>query len=113
MGSVSIRDSINISVLQSTDPAKYVYANINKPVVGSYVSPDTAEFSASWAVAPSFLPPTSVDNFTFFVNGQNIEEASIDSFTQASGSSVLVVDSGSLGFTFESNDTFLAVGKFN
>jgi hypothetical protein len=113
MSSISFRDSLNVTIIQSTDPDKYIYANINKPVVGSYVSPDTAEFSASWAVAPDFLPPTSVDNFTFFVNGQNIEKASIDSFTQASGSSVLVVDSGSLGFTFESNDTFLAVGKFN
>lgn len=113
MSSISFRDSLNVTVIQSTDPDKYVYANINKPIVGSYVSPDTAVFSGSWAVAPGFLPPTSVNNFTFFVNGQNIERSSINSFTQVSGSSTLVVDSGSLGFTFESNDTFLAVGKFN
>lgn len=113
MSSISFRDSLNVNVIQTTDPDKYVYANINKPVTGSYVSPDTAVFSASFAVAPDFLPPTNVNNFTFFVNGQNIERSSVTSFTQLSGSSTLVVDSGSLGFTFDESDIFLAVGKFN
>lgn len=113
MSSISFRDSLNVTIVQSADSGSYIYANTNKPVTGSYVSPDTALFNASWIEAPSFLPPTSVNNFTFFVNGQNIERSSINSFTQFSGSSTLVVDSGSLGFIFDESDVFLAVGKFN
>lgn len=113
MSSISFRDSLNVTVVQNPATASYIYANINKPLTGSYVSPDTATFSGSWAIAPDFLPPTNVNNFTFFVNGQNIERSSINSFNEVSGSSVLVVNSGSLGFLFEENDVFLAVGKFN
>lgn len=112
MGSVSIRDSINVTIINA-DTTGFDYANINKAVQGTYSSPNTAIFNATWAVAPNFLPPTSVDNFTFFVNGQHIEEQAIISFTEVGATSVLVIDPNVLQFSFDQSDVILAVGKFN
>jgi len=111
--SVLLTDSQNIVIQGSTDNAAVTYLGINKSVVGTYSSPTTIVFAATWAIAPAPLPSTSVDNFTFFVNGQYIEPASITSFTEVSNTSVLVVDPAVLGFTFDQTDVVLAVGKFN
>ena len=112
MGSVSIRDSVNATIIIA-DTTALAYPNINKVVTGVYSSPDTAIFNANWAVAPSFLPATSVDNFTFFVNGQNIERQAIVSFTEVGTDSILVIDPSILQFSFDQSDVILAVGKFN
>lgn len=111
--SVLLTDSQNIVIQGGADTAAVTYLGINKSVVGTYSSPTTIVFAATWATAPAPLPPTSLDNFTFFVNGQYIEPASITSFTQVSNTSVLVVDPAVLGFTFDQTDVVLAVGKFN
>jgi len=111
--SVLLTDSQNIVIQQSSDTAAVTYLGINKSVVGTYSSPTTIVFAATFALAPSPLPSTSVDNFTFFVNGQYIEPASITSFTEVGSTSVLVVNTAVLGFTFDQTDVVLAVGKFN
>lgn len=112
MGSISFRDSIN-TVVYTPDTEGFVYASINKAVRGVYVSPTSAEFTGTWAVAPAFLPITSVNDFTFFVNGQYIERTAIVSFTIVDITSTLVIDPDVLQFSFEYNDVILAVGKFN
>jgi|LakMenE01Jun11ns_1017448.scaffolds.fasta_scaffold8321748_2 hypothetical protein len=112
MGSVNFRDSINTLVI-SPDTSGYNYANTNKPVRGTYVSPTTATFNATWLLAPSYIPPTSVDSFIFFVNGLNIEKQAIASFTESSTESTLVIDPNILQFSFDESDVILAIGKFN
>ena len=110
--SVLISDSQNI-VNNVVGDDSLLYLGINKTVVGVYSSPTTIVFPATWAVAPAPLPATGVDNFTFFVNGQYIEKTAIVSFTEVGGTSVLVVDTDVLGFTFDSTDLVLGIGKFN
>ena len=110
--SVLISDSQNI-VNNVVGDDSLLYLGINKTVVGVYSSPTTIVFPATWAVAPAPLPPTSVDNFTFFVNGQYIEKTAIASFTEVGNTSVLVVDTTVLGFEFDSTDLVLGIGKFN
>ena len=110
--STILSDSVNIVTTAGNDAA-LAYLNINKTVQGTYSSPTTAVFAATWAVAPSPLPATSIDNFTFFVNGQYIERSAIVSFTEVGATSVLVIDPAILGFTFDQTDVLLAVGKFN
>ena len=110
--STILSDSVNIVTTAGNDAA-LAYLNINKTVQGTYSSPTTAVFAATWAVAPDPLPPTSIDNFTFFVNGQYIERSAIVSFTEVGATSVLVIDPAILGFTFDQTDVLLAVGKFN
>jgi hypothetical protein len=110
--STILSDSINVVATTGNDAA-LTYLGINKTVQGTYSSPTTAVFSATWAAAPSPLPATSLDNFTFFVNGQYIERSAIVSFTEVGATSVLVIDQAILGFTFDQTDVLLAVGKFN
>jgi hypothetical protein len=114
--SVTLTDSINNvnNITNVIVPAEVLtYLNTNKSVTGSYISPQSASFAADWLVAPTQLSPTSIDNFDFFINSTYIEKVSITSWAvDGMGNSYLVVDTGSLGFGFNSDDLITAIGKF-
>lgn len=115
VASVVAADSTNITVINqngsSFDPLIVSYLNTNKESVGTFVNSSTIDFGA-WLSAPSTLPATSIQNFIFSCNGQLIEKSAITSFTQISGGSRLVVNTSLLGYSFESDDVILAIGKF-
>lgn len=122
---VIISDSVNniniTNISNNFDSNLAAYLNTNKTVTGTFISstinPDTATivFANGWLTAPSPLPATSVDNFTFFVNGAYVEPTSIISFTQTGGVSTLVLntDVNVLGYQIDSNDLIIAFGKFS
>jgi hypothetical protein len=114
--SVTLTDSINNvnNITNVIVPAEVLtYLNTNKSVTGSYISPQSASFAADWLVAPTQLSPTSINNFDFFINSTYIERVSITSWsTDGLGNSILIVDTGSLGFGFNSDDLITAIGKF-
>ena len=103
--------------ISTVPPETLVYINTNKELVGTVVNATTATFNAGWLSAPVGLPATSVDNFTFFCNGQLIEKSAIVSFTSAGGVSTLVIDPTVLLYEFEGTepepDVITAIGKFN
>jgi hypothetical protein len=115
--SVLISDSVNnVNITNNfgtTDPAVLTYINTNKTVTGTYVSSTTVSFSSGWLTAPSPLPATSLANFSFFINGQYVEQSSISSFTDNSTNSVLVLNTTLLGYTLEADDVIIGIGKFN
>jgi len=115
--SVLLNDSVNnINItnnLAASDPAILTYINTNKTVTGAFVSSTTASFPNGWLIAPSALPSTSVANFTFFVNGQYVEPTSIVSFTNNTTNSVLILDTNLLGYSLDSDDVIIGIGKFN
>lgn len=113
--SVLISDSVNIvnNITNATAGNDVLlYLGINKTVLGTYVSNNTVVFSSGFASAPSPLSPTSVANFSFFVNGMYVEPASIVSFTDNSNSSTLIIDPALLEYSFESSDVIIGIGKF-
>ena len=117
MGSSTPVDSYNVSITNNTninvaESGVLTYLNTNIEVTGTYVNSTTIRFAREWLIAPSPLPTTSVDNFVFFCNGQNIEKSAIVSFTQSVGLSTLVINPTVLGYSFESTDLILAIGKF-
>lgn len=93
--------------------ATLIYLNTNIQQLGTYTNSTTITFASGWLSAPIGLPPTSVNNFSIFVNGQLIELAVIISFTQSSGITTLVINQNQLGFGFDSNDEVIAIGKFS
>ncbi len=93
--------------------ATITYLNSNVTLNGTYVSPTTATFPSGWINAPLGLPPTSINDFTFFVNGILINNSNIISFTQNNGVSTLVLDTSLLGYSLESTDVITSVGKFS
>ncbi len=72
----------------------------------------TASFTALTASAPTGYTATSENDFVFFINGQYMEHDALG--IQQKGSSLeLHVDTGSMGYTLESDDEILSIGKFN
>jgi hypothetical protein len=59
----------------------------------------------------SSLPPTSINNFTFYINGLSIS-SNLVLLTENSGNVILTFDTISLGYVLESDDEVVAIGKF-
>jgi hypothetical protein len=95
------------------DAATLTYLNTNIQKLGTYVNGTTVTFASGWLPAPTGLPATSISNFSIFCNGALIEAAAIVSFTQSSGTTTLVINSSELGYSFDSADEIIAIGKFS
>jgi hypothetical protein len=93
--------------------ATLIYLNTNIQKLGTYVNPTTVTFASGWLGAPLGLPTTSVNNFSIFCNGTLIELAAIVSFTESGGVTTLVINPSELGYSFDSQDEVIAIGKFN
>jgi hypothetical protein len=112
---VGVADAYNVNITGgggTVNPVTLTYLNTNKQLTGIFVDNVTITFPAGWLSAPTGLPATSVDNFTFFCNGQFIEATAIVSFTQSSGISTLVINPTLLSYDFELTDEIIAIGKF-
>ena len=101
----------NIFLPIDTDISAYILNNTQ--LVATYNSSTQVTFNKGWATAPSPLPANSLANFIFFVNGVYIEPSSIVSFTDNVTSSTLIIDPTLLGYSFESTDLIVGIGKFN
>jgi hypothetical protein len=116
LAQATVQDSnvtINNITQQIIDNDALLYLAISKQVTGLYVNASTVTFPYGWAIAPSSLPPTSLQDFKFFVNGQYVEYTSIVSFTDYGSYSTLVIDQIALGYMLEANDVIVGIGKFN
>ena len=108
--SINRTNNYNYSGL-STEAGIYLATNLE--VQASSVSSNTATFPKGWLTAPSPLPSNNRYNFIFFINGQLIELAAITNFVDnLDNTSTLTVNTSTLGFSFNSNDEIVAVGKF-
>jgi hypothetical protein len=97
------------------DPATLAYLNTNVQKPGTFVNPTTVTFASGWLLAPSGLPATSINNFSIFCNGALIESVAIVSFSVniANDTTTLVINPNALGYSFDSQDEVVAIGKFN
>lgn len=75
--------------------------------------------TATWTGATIDGPPASFprtqtikENFIIFVNGAFLEQSAILSFDQVGSDVVLTIDPAALGYSLDSNDEVVAVGKF-
>lgn len=116
-GLSTIIDSPNIvnntTIVSGTTQVVLDYLNTNKAVQAFIVKSNEASFSASFLTAPSGLPATSASSFLFYVNGQLVEPNAVTSFIDNGDSTcTLVVNTTNLGFTLQSGDEVVAIGKF-
>ena len=92
----------------------YIATNITK--VANIVTTSTATFNGTSFLEPSAgsqLPPTSVTNFTFFINGVGLTQNAISGFgTDGSGNLILNINTAELGYTLISTDEITSTGKF-
>jgi len=95
--------------------AEVAYLNTNVLKTADVVTaPNIAIFTGAALLQPpvgSLLPPTSNDNFTFYVNGVNVASSFV-TIVEAGGNVTLVFDTTSMGYTLIPTDEVLATGKF-
>ena len=94
-----------------TDKQNYLRKQFYKSST-SILSSATASFTAVTASAPTGLSATNENDFLFFINGQYMEHDAI-TIEQSGSVFLLQVDESSIGYSLESDDEILAIGKFN
>lgn len=117
MGAASAVDSYNVNVVTqvstTVDTSVLTYLETNTTKYAVTITANTAVFSAAFLTAPSPLPSTSAANFTFFVNGQLVDINSVTSFIDnGNGTCTLTVNPTLLGYSLETDDQIIAIGKF-
>jgi hypothetical protein len=92
-----------------------IYLNTNKPLKADIITvPNQFTFTGASLLNPptgSQLPRTTISNFTIYVNGQYIPSA-FASITSDVGGITFQVITGSIGYSLETDDEVIAIGKF-
>jgi len=118
IAAVAANDSVNVTnITQGSGLPSSVtnYLVQSKQISGSYVSPNSVIFADGWAVPPAGygIPANNITNFNFFANSTLIDPGAVVSFVDnLNNTSTLTVNTGSLGYSFDSQDTIYAIGKF-
>lgn len=102
-----------ININQTLSSQDILYINTNKSIkADTIIAPDTAIFTGASIAQPSaLLPATTINNFLFFINSQNIPSSFV-SFNSYSGGVSITFDINSIGFPLEADDEVIAIGKF-
>ena len=91
------------------------YLNANKPLKADTITvPNQALFTGAAILNPdpvSTLPATTINNFVFYVNGQYVPSAFASFVTDINGVRVQF-NTGSIGYSLETDDEVIAIGKF-
>jgi hypothetical protein len=107
---------LNTTIVNTTYNASVdsVYLNTNITKIANTVTTTTATFTGATIKQPpsgSTLPPTSVSNFYFYINGQNIPSSYV-TLDSGSGNVVFTFNTGLIGYSLVSTDEVVSVGKF-
>ena len=97
----------------SAGDLNYLNANVSK-TANTITVPNIAIFTGVSLLQPpvgSTLPPTSVNNFYYYINGQNISPDLV-TLVEAGGNVTLTFNTSSIGYSLESTDEVIAIGKF-
>ena len=102
-----------INVYQELSPADLLYINSKKQLQADIINiPDTFIFTGASILQPtSLLPQTTIANFEFYVNGQNVP-SSLASFNSYTGGVSVTFNTSLLGYNLETDDEIIAIGKF-
>jgi hypothetical protein len=102
-----------INISQALSPGDLLYINAKKQLQADIITvPDTFIFSGAAILQPtSLLPETTIANFEFYINGQNVP-SSLASFNSYVGGISVTLNTGSLGYSLETDDEIIAIGKF-
>jgi hypothetical protein len=105
----------NVTINTSIASDQLYYINRSVVKVADSTTTNTADFTAEFLTAPlsSAFPPTSKDNFTFYINGIYIRQSIITTFVDnGNGTCTVTFDTNALGYNLETSDEVIAIGKF-
>jgi len=105
----------NNTIISAAAAGDLTYLNTNITKIATTVSaPDTAVFAGAAVLQPtggSTLPSTTVNNFVFYINGQNVPAAYV-TLSEGGGNVTFTFNTTSLGYVLDSDDEVVAIGKF-
>ena len=103
-----------INIQQELSPADLTYINAKKALQADIINiPDTFIFTGASILQPSsLLPVTTITNFEFYVNGQNVPSSLAQFDDSYIGGISVILNTGSLGYSLETDDEIIAIGKF-
>ena len=97
----------------TTDETLYLRKQFFKSS-GGISGSNTSKFKCGKkASAPSGMTATSENDFVFFINGQYMEHDALTIQQKNNTEFLLKVNTSSIGYSLESDDEILAIGKFN
>jgi hypothetical protein len=102
-----------INITQQLSPSDILYINVKKTLQADIITvPNTFIFTGASILQPtSLLPQTTIDNFEFYVNGQKVP-TSLASFNSYTGGVSVTFNTSLLGYSLETDDEIIAIGKF-
>lgn len=104
--------TISISTAAAGD-LTYLNTNITK-IATTVTAPNTSVFAGAAVLQPtalSTLPATTVNNFVFYINGQNVPAAYV-TLSEGGGNVTFTFNTTSLGYVLDSDDEVVVIGKF-
>ena len=103
-----------INIFQELSPADLLYINSKKQLQADIITvPDTFIFTGASILQPtSLLPPTTIANFEFYVNGQNVPSSLAQFDDSYIGGISVILNTSLLGYLLETDDEIIAIGKF-
>ena len=103
-----------INYTQDYSPSDLIYINTNKSLQADIITvPNTFIFTGASILNPtSLLPQTTIANFEFYVNGQNVPSSLAQFDDSYIGGISVTLNTGSLGYSLETDDEITAIGKF-
>ena len=103
-----------INYTQDYSPSDLIYINTKKSLQADIITvPNTFIFTGASKLQPtSLLPATTIANFEFYVNGQNVPSSLAQFDDSYIGGISVTLNTGSLGYSLETDDEIIAIGKF-
>ena len=103
-----------INYTQEYSPSDLIYINTKKSLQADIITvPNTFIFTGASKLNPtSILPPTTIANFEFYVNGQNVPSSLAQFDDSYIGGISVILNTSLLGYNLEIDDEIIAIGKF-
>ena len=105
----------NNTIISAAAAGDLTYLNTNITKIATTVTaPNTSVFAGAAVLQPtggSTLPATTVNNFVFYINGQNVPAAYV-TLAEGGGNVTFTFNTTSLGYVLDSDDEVVAIGKF-
>jgi hypothetical protein len=105
----------NNTIISAAAAGDLTYLNTNITKIATTVTaPNTSVFAGAAILQPtggSTLPATTVNNFVFYINGQNVPAAYV-TLSEGGGNVTFTFNTTSLGYVLDSDDEVVAIGKF-
>jgi hypothetical protein len=102
-----------INISQELSPSDLLYINAKKQLQADIITaPNTAIFTGASILQPTpILPETTISDFEFYINGQNVPSL-IATFNSYVGGVSVSFNVAQLGYSLETDDEVIAIGKF-